>query len=419
MGITRLKKVSFFTLSFLKRNILTIILLSVRQIYLRISNLSLFDRIAIAMINYCSLSIVVVLSLFSNLELNAQHGLSLVYAPSKVIKHRETLLFDTPERSHEIRLAYTYQTTGKHKWERYWNKPRIVINGLFVNFGDQDVLGDAYAIIPELHFTLKKWRGFRLNFQFGTGIAYLTRPYNAISNPNNNAIGSNLNNITSLKFGFAYRWNQRWITTVSTGLVHFSNGLSSSPNAGINIYGLALGGVYSFGLKEQKEDIAELKEAVALTSYKKWIVDFQYHYGFTEHSVPDGPKYGVNAYSLGAGYRYSEFMTVSLGGEYEFNNGRYTFFKRNFYSEAEALDRARSTIIYLEHELRFGRIFNRLRLGFYLPFPIDNSRSMYTKVVTGIYLPKVRQTVQPYIGVVLKTHTAVADYLGFLVGVSY
>ena len=354
-----------------------------------------------------------------NSELKAQHGASFVYAPSKVIKHRENLLFDVPARSHEFRLAYTYQTTGEHKWERYWNKPRITINALFVNFGDKDVLGNAIALLPELHFTLTKWKDFSLNLQFGTGIARLNKPYNAITNPTNNAIGSYLNNISSLKFGLAYQWNDRWITTLSSGLVHFSNGLSSSPNSGINIYGLSFGNVYTFGTKAQKEkDLLEPRIAEEPSSFKRWVVDFQYHYGFTEYTVPDGPKYSVQAYSLGAGYRYTEFMTVSIGGEYEYNDGKYVFFKRNFYTEQEALDQARSTIIYIENELRFGPVFNRIRLGFYMPWPIENSRTLYTKVVTGLYLPQIKGTVRPYVGVVLKTHTAVADYLGVLFGVS-
>jgi hypothetical protein len=206
------------------------------------------------------------------------------------------------------------------------------------------------------------------------------------------------------------------MTTLSSGMVHFSNGLSSSPNKGINIYGLSLGGIYSFGKKAEETSLPRNSEEA--TYFKKWVVDVQYHYGFTEYTVPDGPKYGVQAFSLGAGYRYTEFMTLLLGGEYEFNDARYTFFKRNFYTEQEALDQARSTIIYVENELRFGRIFNRIRLGFYLPYPIQNSRSMYTKVVTGLYLPEIKGTLRPYIGVLLKTHTAVADYLGILVGVS-
>ena len=235
----------------------------------------------------------ILILLFTISDVMGQHGVSLVYAPSKVIKHRENLLFNVPNRSHEFRLAYTYQTTGKYKWERYWNKPRITINALYVNYGSKEVLGNAYAILPELHFTIAKRKAFRLNLQFGTGIAYLNKPYNAISNPMNNAIGSNLNNISSLKFGLTYQWSDRWISTLSAGIVHFSNGLSSSPNTGLNMYGVSFGGVYSFGVKDKKEDIIELRNEEEQKSFKRWVVDFQYQYGFTEHTVPDGPKYGV------------------------------------------------------------------------------------------------------------------------------
>ena len=355
---------------------------------------------------------------FGQNELVAQHGMSLVYAPTKVIKHRSTLLFDVPSRTHELRLAYTFQTSGKKKWERYWNKPKIAINAVFVDFGDPDVLGNAIGLLPEMHFTLKKWSNLHLNLQFGTGIARLNRPYDAITNPTNNAIGSNLNNISSLKFGLEYRWNDRWTTSLSTGLVHFSNGLSSSPNSGINIYGLSIGGLYSFGREEANKEVAEQEYKDEPAKFRRWILDAQYHYGFTEYTVPGGPKYGVNAYSLGVGYRYSEFMTLIVGGEYEFNDATYTFFKRNFYTEDQALERARSTVFYVENELRFGRIFNRFRLGFYLPYPIENSRSIYTKLTTGLYLPEISGTARPYVGVVLKTHMAIADYLGIVFGLS-
>lgn len=352
------------------------------------------------------------------IKLAGQHGVSLVYAPSKVIKHSSALLFDVPGRSHEVRLTYTYQTTGKNRWERYWRKPRIAINAVFVDFGDSDILGNAVGLLPEMHFTLKKWNTLRLNLQFGTGIARLNRPFDAITNPINNAIGSNLNNISSLKFGLEYRWNKQWITTLSTGLVHFSNGLSSSPNKGINIYGVSIGGLYTIGKDKPEEELSDPTFEDEPTHFRRWIFDAQFHYGFTEYTVPGGPKFSVNAYSIGLGYRYSEFMTLSVGGEYEFNDATYTFFKRNFYTEDEALERARSTIVYIENELRYGCVFNRFRLGFYLPYPIDNTRDFYTKMTTGLYLPTIAETTRPYIGVVLKTHMATADYLGIVFGVS-
>ena len=239
--------------------------------------------------------------------MQAQHGISGVYAPSKVIKHRENLLFDVPALSNEFRLTYTYQTNGDRSWERFWKKPRIALNAIYVNFGNE-VLGSAFAIVPELHFSLARYKKLLLNMQFGTGVAYLTKQYDAIDNPNNNAIGSNLNNTSSLKFGIEYPWNDRLTTSLSTGIVHFSNGLSSSPNTGINIYGASLNVNYKFNVRTiiDEESIAT-RNVEEPPTYRKWIVDAQYHYGFTEHATTGGPKYGVHAISLGTGYRYKEY----------------------------------------------------------------------------------------------------------------
>jgi hypothetical protein len=227
-------------------------------------------------------------------SIDAQHGISAVYAPSKVLKHKDNLLFDVPALSNEFRLAYTYQTTGENTWERFWKKPRIALNLIYVNFGNE-VLGSAFSLVPELHFTLTSYKRLLLNLQFGTGIAYLTKPYDAVDNPNNNAIGSNLNNTSSLKFGIEYPWNDRFTTSLSTGIVHFSNGLSSSPNSGINIYGASFNINYKFTVRQlkDKESITTRNAEESLT-YRKWIIDAQYHYGFTEHTTTGGPKYGVS-----------------------------------------------------------------------------------------------------------------------------
>lgn len=357
--------------------------------------------------------------------MQAQHGISAVYAPSKVLKHRNDLLFDIPALSQEFRLAYTFQTSGKNAWERFWKQPKIAINAIYIDFGDAESLGTAYAILPELHLSLTRYKKLLVNFQFGTGIGYLTKPFDPIDNPNNNAIGSNINNCSSAKVGIEYPWNERLTTSLSTGLVHFSNGLSSSPNSGINTYGASMNINYKLALrtptelesKAHKEEIST-RDAGDQT-FRRWIVDAQYHYGFTEHSTTGGPKYGVHAISLGAGYRYREFLTVLAGAEYEYNDAKYTFFKRNFETEEDSRRMAKRSILYVENEFRYGAVFNRFRLGFYVGWPYAKSKANYMKVVTGIYLPTIKGYGKPYIGAVLKTHVAIADYLAIMGGISF
>ncbi|MEE9437738.1 MAG: acyloxyacyl hydrolase, partial [Saprospiraceae bacterium] len=299
---------------------------------------------------------------FSAIILNAQSGIAVSYAPSKVIKHRQNLLFES-SNSREYRLSYTYQTQGNADWDVYWHKPKIVLNFGYVDFGNKAVLGNAISLLPELHFTLKEWKKAKINLQFGSGVAFLNRPYDAVSNPENNAIGSNFNNTSSLKFGLDYQWNNRWSTVLSGGLVHFSNGLSSSPNSGINIYGATIAVNYKFyDIPIEKDNIFETRNDNQSKSYKKWALDIQYNFGIKEHAVPGGPKYRVDAISIGVGYRYSPFLTVTGGLEYEYNDAIYTYYSTNFATENEALDKARSTILYVEQEFRYGRVFSRLRI---------------------------------------------------------
>lgn len=361
------------------------------------------------------------LILFLINTISAQRGIALTYAPSKVIKHRSDLLFDVPSISHEFRIAYTYQTDGSKSWERYWRKPRVAMNFISVNFGDAEVLGSAVALVPEIHLTGFRYNDFSLNMQFGSGIAYLNKPFDAVENPRNNAIGSNLNNCSSLKFGIEYQINERFQASVSSGIVHFSNGLSSSPNSGINIYGASFWLGYNFISKEEKILIDPIisTRSDEESSYRRWLVDVQYQYGFTERSTPGGPKFGVDVISLGAGYKYSEFITLYAGGEYEYNNGEYVFQKLNFATEEEAQKRAKKTILYLEGETRYGPVFNRMRMGFYVGWPSESSNAFHSKVTTGIYLPRIKNYATPFVGVILKTHIAVADYLAIMGGISF
>ena len=52
-------------------------------------------------------------------------------------------------------------------------------------------------------------------------------------------------------------------------------------------------------------------------------------------------------------------------------------------------------------------------------WPYAKTKSNYIKVVTGIYLPHIKGYGKPYVGVILKTHTAIADYLAIMGGISF
>ncbi len=76
-------------------------------------------------------------------------------------------------------------------------------------------------------------RGF--DYSFAAGAGYISRPYHASKNPQNNAVGSHLNGMMRLQLGY-----QKGHWSGYAGLLHFSNGYWRSPNLGINLPYLSL-----------------------------------------------------------------------------------------------------------------------------------------------------------------------------------
>lgn len=367
---------------------------------------------------YCTL-IACLLTIFS-INIYAQDGFSFDYAPSRVFKHRSTLRFDVPDYTQEFRLRYELAQDRDEEWVQFWNYPRLAINALYLDFGS-DVLGSTVAILPEIRFDLKKWNTVSFNLQFGSGLAYVFQPFHPIDNPNNDALGSYFNNVSSLKFGIQKRWNKNWSNTLSLGIVHFSNGSSETPNAGLNIYGATLSFTYfRNNIPKTYEDSVILnrnEDIFNIESFQRWNIDIGFQQGFTQFSTPGGPTFGVQDYYFAGGYSFKKFLTTFFGVEYEYNSKQFFTLTNNFYTEKEASKRSKQTVLYLEQELRYGRIFNRIRIGYYLDFPSKNNNETFYKLTTGFYLPTIYTRFKPYVSAVLKAHSTTADYLAFSMGI--
>jgi len=336
----------------------------------------------------------------------------------KVLRHKDGLLFDIPPISTGVDIWYQTQTSGQKAWHRYWGKPRIEGLIKYVSFGNKDILGSAIAIAPGISFRVKQWKNSRLNFHYAPGMAYLTKEFNPITNPDNNAIGSHVNNLTRFKLSYERPISDRWSTSLSFSFSHFSNGLTSSPNSGLNVYGLNL------GLKRRVKDrhIDPLAfEADEDLRYRKWGLNMMYTLGLSEWVVSGGPNYPIYNYSIGGYWRFKDFQKLHLGAEYEFSNKVYEFELAVFVEEEIARKRARRTVIYVAEEIILGDFSGRFQLGFYTPIASDYSGAPFHIKIMTLYHPPIKPLgdVKPYVAMVLKTHFAVAEYIGMAAGVSF
>jgi hypothetical protein len=362
-------------------------------------------------VNYTKYLLVLFSVGFVNLQ--AQQ-VQISYIGGQVKKHKEGLFYTTPAYTSGVELSIFKKPNKKSRWENYWGHPDIELSAYGIRFGDDDVLGYAIGVLPAVDFKARKGKKLQLRFSIGGGLAYLNKKYDYAENPLNNAIGSHFNNGTRLGFGITYL-----NLSLMGNLYHFSNGSSATPNSGINVIAAKL--AYRFHLKTPKEDIIEYKRKLdEIKPYKKWGLDIMGVRGFNQFNVDGGPTYGIYSLSLGGYKAFGPFVRLHMGLEYEYNETLYKFFINDFHTEKEARGYAYNSIGYIGAEMFLGRIGLKGKLGFYLPYPtIEKGDPLYIKLESHYYPLGQNAKISPYIGVALKSHYAVAQYIAIQGGVNF
>jgi len=342
------------------------------------------------------------------------------YTMAKVVKHSPRNTYTVPSLSQFGEIKFTHKSRGLgNDWQSYWTNPNISLHVLYLHFGDDAVLGEAIGLFPSIGFSLLENKSSKFYFTFGAGIAYLTKKYNKISNPINNAIGSHLNNVSRLSIDYQYCFNQKIYLQPSIQLTHFSNAKTNNPNSGINLVGLSMGlGV----LLDEKISSNMVIDTMIKSKKGKWGGDVLLGYGVSEYAHPGGPKQPNYFINLGA-YRYlSDYIKFHVGLDYDYSESVFQFYYHDFDSKSDARKKATNTAFYFAPELLFGRVGLRFQTGIYLPYPNlqqDDLTAFYFKLGANTYFGPEEWRARPYIGILLKSHIAVAQYLGFVSGVSF
>ena len=349
------------------------------------------------------------------------NSFSIIYGPSKFIRHSKRSTFESPTSSHFLKAQISHKVSGREPWHRYWKRPTIGYNALFFDIDENRILGNAYGAYPSMRFDIFSFHKTRFYFHFGSGLAYVSKKYDKLTNPTNNAIGSHWNNITQLGFAINQVLYKNLSASVGAHLTHFSNARTSSPNAGINMVGFAIALTQQIG-QTTLEDGLEPKNIIdSIQENKKWGGDFLLGYGILEAADIGGPKYGSYFINGGVSYAISPFWKIISGGEYEYNQSIFQFYYHDFIPENEAKQRATNTAVYLATDLVFGKLAFRVQAGYYLPYPSLSERDVpvYFKINFNVYPFSNEWKVRPYIGVLLKSHIENAQYMGLVSGVSF
>lgn len=153
-------------------------------------------------------------------------------------------------------LYLAHQTTGKKRWHRAYNYPEVGIGIYYSPLNYNDILGSAFSVFGYFDRALGNngWKTIRLKFGFGPG--FLSTKFDAKTNNQNIAIGSNINIFVLLEIQKEFRLSSNLNLYAGIGIAHFSNTGIQMPNLGLNLPSIQIALKYKIGT--QKVDSEEL-----------------------------------------------------------------------------------------------------------------------------------------------------------------
>ena len=68
----------------------------------------------------------------------------------RIIKHTQKLTFNLPSLSYGFDINIHKQMDGRRDWQVLQRYPSFGLALLYYNFGDREILGNAYGLLPNL-----------------------------------------------------------------------------------------------------------------------------------------------------------------------------------------------------------------------------------------------------------------------------
>jgi len=354
-------------------------------------------------------------------NIQAQKGISIepTLHFGSIVKHTKKLTYDVKRMTIGADVNLKFQTYGKKEWHQWQRFPLFGVALYYMNYGDWEILGHTFSLSPNVTvplFKKEKWNG---HFQIGTGVAYSNRKFDYLTNPTNNALGSNWNSTVAMKFYASRQIHPNYKLHLGLSLTHYSNGAARLPNFGINVPALMVGLNYTPQPLRPDDYIFHEKSS---KPKRRFGVDAQRGVGFVEVMVIDGPRYPIYNNSLAVAYYLNKVNRLLVGLEYEMNGGVYAFSLHSYHalSREEARKMASRLAVFAADEFRFGDWSITVQLSFYLGnFSFLLPLPYYSKLTTRYYLPIPKFKNHVFVGMTLKAHAIRAEYIAFGGGIAF
>lgn len=307
------------------------------------------------------------------------------------------------------------RTLGKKAWHEKYGFPEVGISMMYGSFGNPEILGWGISILPSLRGQLWERGRFKLHYRLGTSFFYVHKPYDRISNPNNNAIGARLNSTSFFGLDASWPMGDQFEYVLGISGTHISNARVRIPNLGINVPALSMGIRYSIG--EERSPTTKDTDTIRDSSFQIYPA-IRLGYGFSSRKIPDGPLYPIYLASVSLNTFWRNKMRFKLGIEGFYNVGVAEFYRNHQADWVPMPSGAIGIAVYGGYEFVLGRLSLIGQLGPYIKRAELMDYLLYTKlgVQYSLFDQQVRDRGQPFIGIYVHSHSGEADFAELGIG---
>ncbi len=295
--------------------------------------------------------------------------------------------------------------------QRVWDYANCYAkNGLalsYIDFGDARLLGKAAGLTIFTEPYVVHSQRFLFTFRAGAGFSYLSKLYNADSNPENIYFSQHISFLLLLNPTLYYVIHPRWRILGGVQLSHISNGGSTWPNWGINIVTANVGVSYAVRPLELKS-----RTRKPFTDRSLKVITHLFGGSHTSDPTDTEPskKRFAGGVNVGVVKPLGRVCSIGLGTEFFYdgvsnvleaqNNKPYNTFVAS---------------VSLQNYFFFGKILFGQQLAYYVsPHHPNPDNNLYQH-----YLLEYRITGPLYAGISLHTHGKVSDFLALTAGVIF
>lgn len=338
---------------------------------------------------------------FDDLTYSFKGGILMAHRPS--MNH----LVQKNAWAHELCLVKKIRNDDTR---RIFGDPRHGLSFEARNFGNNDVLGHAFSIsfFNQMNLLTTK-KNFFLNLKLTTGLGYLTKTYDEVNNPKNNAIGSHLNPKVTLLVSARQYLNQKFYVDFGIEFNHFSNGSIVTPNLGLNSPSLMLG--IGKEINEYNYNSTLNFEMVDSITPKKLSHEFYATLIGSIKEIGEVPyhakRYGVGALKLGYGIQPFHKWSFETGIDLVYNDANLHKYDDSTFTAKDVPQIG----VFLGFGLHFNNSVIAMNYGYYLLDKIDAEGVLYNRVGYRYYFWK-----NWYSTFAIKANFARADYFEFGIG---